>query len=1201
MMIKNYLFALLLLIFSYDSFAQGEANNWFFGDNASVSFNSGSPVALPGGQIQTNEGSASISDAQGNLLFYTDGISVWNKNHQAMPGANYTLNGNPSSTSSGLIVPSPGNSNLYYIFTVDEPSHSGSAASNHGLNYTVIDMSLDNGNGDVAQLNVPLVTYNTSDTEETRYKCSEKITAVKSSDCSSFWVITHFTNNFYSFEVNSTGVSNTPVVSTTPTLVPLSGYRRNAIGYIKSSPDGSKLAVAHSHIGTELGNNNSAPGGVFLYDFDTTSGVVSNEEEVYNRANGDGPYGVEFSRSGERLYTTVNDAANNSKLIQLDLTVADIPASKVIIDEFSQYAHGALQLGPDGKIYRALLNFNTGYGGFLGVINDPEVIGLGCNYDEQGVALDIQSTGVIEGTRLGLPPFIQSLFAEKVDIINNDNDPTLVTNTLELCQGDTYTLAAENIPGATYTWTLDGNPLTNSTHELIDISIEGTYLVEINPNNGDCPFFGEAIVTVQPLPIINSITPLEQCEDPTDGLSDFTLSDANTEALAGQDDAVVITSYHEDVANALAGTNPIGTVYPSAGETIYIRLYNNDTGCVNAVPVNLVVNPLPVITSPVILEQCDTDTDGSVSFNLNEANSLLSNNSANETFVYFNSLAEAQANSNPITTPTNYTSSTGNNVYAQITNSNGCINYGRINLTVGTSAIPSTLQDSYTECDDDYDGIATFDFSASHTTLATLFAGVNSTITYYENEADALAETNAIPDISNHQNTNSPNTQTIWVRVDSNDLNGCLGLGEHITLTVNPIPEDITLTTVIGCSDTATAEFDLSNVYTEAANGATDVVVTIHEDVAEAENDTNAISSPYTSNATTVYVRVENTTTNCYITIPLNLVIEPLPIANMPDPIDMCNDASSTGYVEFDLTVRHDQIIGSQTDVTLLYFTDMVDAQAGSGPSLIADPVHFMNTSTPQQTVYVHVSNNITGCTNTTSLVLNVLDAPQAFPFTNPLIICDDDNDGFGYFDLSTLESEITGNTSGVNITFHETITQAEQNLGAINTNEPYQNVDTGIPGHQTVYARLSLAGLGCNTIIAVQLEVLNSPELPSEPLVYSICDDYNVIGDGFVQFDLPSYEEEYIYSTIIANAGNDPTIMGQYHATYYTALDASNNPDPTSIINNPNTFENTSAPDQVIYVSVEHIGSATVPATGCATVKEITLHVDLLPTALYT
>ena len=79
------------------------------------------------------------------------------------------------------------------------------------------------------------------------------------------------------------------------------------------------------------------------------------------------------------------------------------------------------------------------------------------------------STNTNEGSRLGLPPFIQSLFAEKVDIINNDNDPTVVTNTLDLCEGETYTLAAEDIPGATYTWTLDGNPLTNTTYNLVDI------------------------------------------------------------------------------------------------------------------------------------------------------------------------------------------------------------------------------------------------------------------------------------------------------------------------------------------------------------------------------------------------------------------------------------------------------------------------------------------------------------------------------------------------------------------------------------------------------------------------------------------------------------------------------------------------------------------------------------------------------------
>ena len=98
--------------------------------------------------------------------------------------------------------------------------------------------------------NIHLVTYNPTDVNENKYKCSEKITAVRSADCDSFWVVTHFVNKYYSFKVDGTGVDANPVISTTPVIVPLSGYRRNSLGYVKASPEGDKLAVAHQGFAT---------------------------------------------------------------------------------------------------------------------------------------------------------------------------------------------------------------------------------------------------------------------------------------------------------------------------------------------------------------------------------------------------------------------------------------------------------------------------------------------------------------------------------------------------------------------------------------------------------------------------------------------------------------------------------------------------------------------------------------------------------------------------------------------------------------------------------------------------------------------------------------------------------------------------------------------------------------------------------------
>src|SRR5688572_15417510 len=112
-------------------YAQKEGNIWYFGDRAGVDFNSGSPKALTNGMLITAEGCATICDVNGKLLFYTDGISVWNRKHKKMPNG-FDLKGDPSSTQSGIIVPYPNDTTKYYVFTVDFEGHED------GFQYSIV-------------------------------------------------------------------------------------------------------------------------------------------------------------------------------------------------------------------------------------------------------------------------------------------------------------------------------------------------------------------------------------------------------------------------------------------------------------------------------------------------------------------------------------------------------------------------------------------------------------------------------------------------------------------------------------------------------------------------------------------------------------------------------------------------------------------------------------------------------------------------------------------------------------------------------------------------------------------------------------------------------------------------------------------------------------------------------------------------------
>jgi hypothetical protein len=316
-------------------------------------------------------------------------------------------------------------------------------------------------------------------------------------------------------------------------------------------------------------------------------------------------------------------------------------------------------------------------------------------------------------------------------------------------------------------------------------------------------------------------------------------------------------------------------------------------------------------------------------------------------------------------------------------------------------------------------------------------------------------------------------------------------------------------------------------------------------------------------------------------------------VANTPQDQSVCDQGTIDGFETFDLTTNEAAILGGQNpaDYTVSYYSSLIDAQNNTN----ALPTNYVNISNPQ-VVYARVTEIASGNFDVTSFNLEVVTAPQAFPFTNPLTYCDEDNDDVGYFDLNSIVLELTGGMSFVDVTFYETEAEAIQQVGAINTTVLYENINNNVDGDnniatQTIYAVLSINGLECTTIVPVNLVVLDAPVLPSDPLIYAQCEEQPNTTDGFVLFDLTSYELTYLYTEIIAAGGN--TL--DYTTTYYTALIGNGDPDPISVIANPSAYQNANTPDQVIYVFVVNTN------TGCRTAKAITLHVALLPTAIYT
>lgn len=376
-------------------FGQKQGNIWYFGQNAGLDFNTGEPIPLTDGKINQWEGCASIANSNGQLLFYTDGIHVWNRKHQQMPNG-FNLNGHPSSTQSGVVIPKPGNNNIYYIFTVD--NNTGAK----GLCYSVVDMQLDNGLGDIIsdKKNIPIFTPST-----------EKIAAVIHANKSDFWVLTHLwsSNQFNAYRITENGVdTENPVISNVGIIH--QGKLGNSRGYMKSSPDGSKIAVAIEGIGKYQ-----------LFDFNNATGQLSNPvdfPDIYPSA-----YGVEFSPNGRFLY---GSERWGNKIHQFDIQASDIPASETVVATLSSNNGGALQLATDGKIYLARNQKD-----YLGVIHQPNEAALNCQYEDNGAYLEGKKS------KEGLPTFIASFFnnaAFRYDKIclNQPTQFSILNNTNEI-------------------------------------------------------------------------------------------------------------------------------------------------------------------------------------------------------------------------------------------------------------------------------------------------------------------------------------------------------------------------------------------------------------------------------------------------------------------------------------------------------------------------------------------------------------------------------------------------------------------------------------------------------------------------------------------------------------------------------------------------------------------------------------------------
>jgi len=358
--IKLYL-TFLLLAFSIIISAQQQNRYWYFGNNIGLDFGSGlnNPQPIDGIGNFTDEGSGVISDANGNFLFYTDGQQAINNQEEVFTT---DLSGDRSSTQSSIVVPSPGNCNEVYIFSID---YNG---GNDGLSYNVVNTN----------------TWNVSSSTNLCNDCDERVTIIPHSNGMDQWVIAvrNSSKRIPVYLLNSSGVTlvHDDPLDAIPQNSPSASY-----GSIRGSHDGTQLAIAYGSGGQER---------VELLSFNPSSGEVEEYLHTFIVPNA---YGLEFSPSNEYIFISgIGNNSGSSGLLRRYSTSApfDLEDETILTHNSNNYTGGALQIGPDQKIYLARDESE-----WLDVINTPDDADWG--YEEQAIVFDC--TDCVD---LGLPNLV---------------------------------------------------------------------------------------------------------------------------------------------------------------------------------------------------------------------------------------------------------------------------------------------------------------------------------------------------------------------------------------------------------------------------------------------------------------------------------------------------------------------------------------------------------------------------------------------------------------------------------------------------------------------------------------------------------------------------------------------------------------------------------------------------------------------------
>ncbi|MCF6295554.1 MAG: T9SS type B sorting domain-containing protein [Flavobacteriaceae bacterium] len=474
-----------------------------------------------------------------------------------------------------------------------------------------------------------------------------------------------------------------------------------------------------------------------------------------------------------------------------------------------------------------------------------------------------------------------------------------------------------------------------------------------------------------------------------------------------------------------------------------------------------------------------------------------------------------------------------------ILNNINCVIEDSVIINLSSEQTATVIAD-YQLCDDSSgDGIETFNLSIKDSEVLNAVSPGNYSFSYHLTDTDAQNNTNAIT----NPIQNSSNPQTIYVRIEDTN-GGCLAY-TNFNLVVNPLPQITAPTPIVVCDDAiadGSTQIDLTQADAEITQGDTNLIVSYHYTQNDADNGNNPIPSPYVNTLPNeqLFVRVQDSTTDCYSTTTISITVLDRPNVNINiPPLNAC-DSDNDGFAFFDLTTVISDILQGLTGVTVTFHVTNADAQTGNNP--VANASNFQNTIADVQTIYVRIVDDITGCATIVPIAIhtNLLITGTAI---QNFYVCDDDSgDGIAEFDLLDIASQIINNLADVTVAFYETQFDLDNSINPIDQNVPY--VVTSSP--KLIYIRIGTATCAYEAEINL---FINPPIILQSisPIDYCDTDD-----DGIMTLDLSTFD------AIVRNGLTGVTVN-------YFINDANANNNVNAL---PQTYTNTANP-QTLYARV--------------------------------